>query len=116
MATPAVAGFAPRPVESVAILRSDRCRRRTSRDSGAGLIHIAAAQVLPPGGGPCEALDVVHDMPADRDARDRYFIDGWTEQQADRLETRNGAYEDDGLERAFRKRLRKHREDFAPPR
>jgi hypothetical protein len=64
-----------------------------------------------------DALEVLRDMPTDRDARDRYFTDGWTEEQAERLEALNLEYEDDeGLERAFRKRLRRHPEDFAPTR
>lgn len=62
-----------------------------------------------------DALEVVQDMPDDPDARDRYFTDGWTEEQAERLEDLGDAYaDDDALDSAFRQQLRRHPEDFAP--
>jgi hypothetical protein len=64
-----------------------------------------------------EALEVVEDMPDDEGARDRYFTRGLTDEQDELLESLNWQYEDDEpLERAFRERLRKHPEEFAPTR
>ena len=63
-----------------------------------------------------EALRVVADMPTDREERQTFFIDGWSDAQAEAIEAIGDRYEyGNALEQAFLRRLRMHPEDFAPP-
>jgi hypothetical protein len=62
-----------------------------------------------------EALRAVPDMPLDREERETFFIDGWTDEQAKAVEQLDSRYpDDDVLEQAFLSHLSKHPEDFLP--
>jgi hypothetical protein len=62
-----------------------------------------------------EALRIVADMPDDREARQKFFIDGWSDAQAEaiaQLEERH--IDDQAVEQAFLRRLAERPNDFAP--
>lgn len=62
-----------------------------------------------------EALGVVPDMPEDADARQDFFIDGWTEVQAEAIEALGQRYPgDDVIEHAFSGCLNEDPDAFAP--
>ena len=62
-----------------------------------------------------EALRVVADMPHDWEARQEFFIDGWSDAQAEAIAALEDRYVDDGaVEQAFLRRLAEQPDDFAP--